>query len=289
MKPAPFTLHTPRTLDDAARILNAVAHEDGRVLAGGQTLCPAMALRLARPTHLIDINRIDELSRVRIDGDPMTGGSVTIGAVVRHAAMHKPDLPGPLARLMAAVVRHIAHLPIRHRGTLCGSLANADAASEWCLVAATLDATLTAVSVRGRREIPAAGFFLGFMTTALEPDEILVSVRLPLLADDARFGFQEFSRRAGDFAQAMALGVYRVERGVIAGARVGVGGVEPASRRIPEAEAALNGREPSAAVFAEAAGQAAQAVLPVEDDEDGVAYKRDLVRAAVLRALQDTL
>ncbi len=159
-------------------------------------------------------------------------------------AFHKPVVDGPLGALLAYVARHIAHYPIRMRGTFCGSLAHADPSSEWCLVSATLDATMVAKSTRGERLIAAADFFEGIMSTALAEDELLAEVRLPLLAADTKFGFYEFSRRAGDFAMASSLVTYRLAGGKIADARVGVGGAEPSPRRIAEAEAALNGQAP---------------------------------------------
>src|SRR5882724_9462574 len=189
MKPAPFRYHAPKTIEEAVETLAEVASEDGRVLAGGQSLVPIMAFRLARPTHLVDINGVEALARLAVDGDKLS-----IGACVRHAAFHKPVVDGPLGRLLAAVVRHIAHYPIRTRGTFCGSLAHADPASEWCLVAATLGAQIVAVSTRGTRTLAAADFFHGVMSTALAPDELLVEVRLPLLPNGARFGFFEYSR-----------------------------------------------------------------------------------------------
>src|SRR6187431_1348422 len=194
MKPAPFVRHVPRTLDEALKTLAEVAPQDGRVLAGGQSLVPIMAFRLAKPAHLVDINEVAGLDRLAIDGDRLV-----IGARVRHAAFHKPKFDGPLAGLLAEVVRHIAHYPIRMRGTFCGSLAHADPASEWCLVAATLDATLIAKSTHGERAIAAKHFFSGIMSTVLAEDELLAEARLPLLPVDAKFGFNEFSRRAGDF------------------------------------------------------------------------------------------
>ena len=153
MKPAPFVRHVPRTLDEALTILAEVAPQDGRILAGGQSLVPIMAFRLAKPAHLVDINEVEGLERIGDDGKMLS-----IGAGVRHAAFHKPAVPGPLGALLAHVVRHIAHYPIRMRGTFCGSLAHADPASEWCLVAATLDATMVAKSTRGERLIAAQGF-----------------------------------------------------------------------------------------------------------------------------------
>ena len=154
MKPAPFTRHVPRTVAEAVAILAKVAPEDGRVLAGGQSLVPIMAFRLAKPAHLVDINEIDELGRIDSDGK-----ALTIGAGVRHSAFHKPVTDNPLGALLSAVARHIAHYPIRTRGTFCGSLAHADPASEWCLVAATLDATMIAQSVRGRARDRGQGLF----------------------------------------------------------------------------------------------------------------------------------
>ena len=210
MKPAPFRYHAPTTLDEAVATLAAVAPDDGRVLAGGQSLVPIMAFRLARPPHLVDINGIAELRRMATVKDKLT-----IGACVRHAAFYREACEGPLGRLLASVVRHIGHHPIRTRGTFCGSLAHADPASEWCLVAATLDAEMVATSSRGARTIAAKDFFAGIMTTALAEDELLTQARLPLLPSDTRFGFCEFSRRAGDFALAMALVAYRLEDGAI--------------------------------------------------------------------------
>ena len=280
MKPAPFVHHEPRTVREALTLLADVAPQDGRILAGGQSLVPAMALRLARPTHLVDINRIGGLDRLAVEDE-----ALSIGPCVRHAAFHRPIGEGPLGPLLSAVVRHIAHYPIRTRGTFCGSLANADPASEWCLVAATLDTVLVAESTRGRRNIGAAEFFRGVMSTALEPDEFLVEVRLPLLSNETRFGFNEFSRRAGDFALAMTLATFQLNDGLIVNPRVGNGGVEAVPRRIAEAEACLAGRPPSREVFREVAEAAAEAVSPIEDSAEAIAYKRDLVRAVTFRAL----
>ena len=255
--------------------------QEGRVLAGGQSLVPIMAFRLARPAHLIDINGVAELTRHSRDGD-----TLTIGAGVRHAAFHRPIVDAGMGSLLATVVRHIAHYPIRVRGTFCGSIAHADPASEWCLVAATLGAKMIARSKRGQRTIAADDFFQGIMTTALAEDEILTEVRLPIFSDQTRFGFVEFNRRAGDFAIVAALVTYRVADGVITEARVGIGGAEARPRRIAEAEAALNGRLPTIATFRAAAEIAADAVDPIEDIQSDADYRRDLVRTITRRALE---
>ena len=192
MKPAPFVHHAPRTVDEAVAKLTELGPLDGRVLAGGQSLVPMMAFRMARPAHLIDINAVAGLDRLAVEGN-----TLSIAACVRHAAFHRPVVSGPTGALLANVVANIAHYPIRLR---CGSLAHADPASEWCLTAVTVGAEIVAVSARGRRVIAADDYFEGMMMTALADDELLSEARLPLLADDARFGFYEFSRRARDYA-----------------------------------------------------------------------------------------
>ena len=281
MKPAAFIRHAPRTLDEALTILAQVAPQDGRILAGGQSLVPIMAFRLAKPAHLVDINDVVSLDNIASDGKLLS-----IGALVRHAAFHKSVVDNLLGKLLICVARHIAHYPIRMRGTFCGSLAHADPAAEWCLVAATLDATMIARSMRGERLIASKDFLEGIMSTALAEDELLTEVRLPLLASDAKFGFNEFSRRAGDFAMSASLVTYRLHDGIITEARVAVGGAEPSPRRIAEAEAALNGQAPGDAAFRAAAEAAASAVDPLEDYQTTGEYRRDLVRAVVRRALE---
>jgi carbon-monoxide dehydrogenase medium subunit len=281
MKPAPFRYHAPKTIEEAVAVLAQVAPDDGRVLAGGQSLVPTMAFRLARPRHLVDINGVAGLDRLEVEN-----GKLCIGATVRHAAFERPITEGPLGRLMAEIVRHIAHHPIRTRGTFCGSIAHADPASEWCALAALLDAEMVAVSVRGARVIRAVEFFEGIMTTALKEDEILAEVRLPLLRADVRFGFCEFNRRAGDFAIGMAIAIFRMQGGTIAEARVAVGAIEGAPRRILEAEYAVKARAPSADSFSLAAELVAKRVEPLDDANTSAAYRRDLIRVLVPRALE---
>jgi carbon-monoxide dehydrogenase medium subunit len=280
VKPAPFAYHRPTTLDEAVRLLAELAPQEGRVLAGGQSLAPMMAFRLARPAHLIDINAVAGLN-----GLAMRDGALRVGACVRHADFHRPVSDGALGVMLATVMRHIAHYPIRLRGTFCGSLAHADPAAEWCVVAVTLNAELVAVGVRGERLIAAEVFFRGPMETALEPEELLSEARLPLLPDDTRFGFAEFSRRAGDYAQAMALAAFHLDGAAIAAARIGLGGVESAPRRIAAAEEILQGKVPDPEVFLAAAGAAAEAIEPLEDPQTDAQYRRELAGAMVYRAL----
>jgi carbon-monoxide dehydrogenase medium subunit len=281
MKPARFRYHAPKTIEEAVDTLAEVAKEDGRVLAGGQSLVPIMAFRLARPAHLVDINGVEALERLTVEGERLC-----IGACVRHAAFHTPVVDGPLGRLLATVVRHIAHYPIRTRGTFCGSIAHADPAAEWCLVAAALGAEMVARRAAGTRTIPAQDFFRGIMTTALEEDELLIEVRLPILPADTRFGFYEFNRRAGDFALGMALVAFRLQDGVIREPRVALGGVESQPRRITEAEQLLAGRLAERAAFEAAAAAVASAVDPLEDAVTSATYRRDLSRTVTRRALE---
>ena len=276
MKPAPFHYHAPGTEGEALALLAGLAPEEGRILAGGQSLIPAMALRVARPAHLVDIGNVPGFDRLTSED-----GILRIRPCVRHAALGTGTVPGPLGALLETMRGHVAHLPIRTRGTFCGSLANADPASEWCLLAATLGSSMLLRSVRGGREVAGEAFFQGFMTTALAPDEMLVEVRLPLLAETVRTGFFEFSRRAGDFAQAAALAVLELRHGAIVAPRLGLGAVEDRPRRLPEAEMMLEGRAPSAALFREAAAAARAGLLPMDEDS----YRLDLAETAIRRAL----
>jgi carbon-monoxide dehydrogenase medium subunit len=284
MKPAPFRYHTPHSVDEAVALLAEVAPNDGRVLAGGQSLVPMMALRLARPEDLVDINSIPELGRLVADSEWLS-----IGACVRHAAFHGEVVGNPLGTLLSEVANHIAHYPIRTRGTFCGSLAHADPSSEWCLVAAVLGAEIRAQSRRGTRTLATDAFFRGAMSTALAPDELLTAVRLPLLGADSVFGFYEFSRRAGDYALSAALAVYRIKDGVITEPRLALAGAENNPRRIAEAEAVLSGARPNSEIFREAASAAAEAIDPITDAQVSVGYRRKLVRTVCERALARTV
>jgi len=283
MKPAPFDYFAPRTVDHAFDLL-AKHGEDGKVLAGGQSLVPAMNFRLARPALLIDINRIGNLDYVREEN-----GELRIGALARHAQFEAPLARGALAGFLPRVARHIAHVPIRSRGTFCGSLAHADPASEWCLVAATLDAELVLANRRGVRSLRPSEYFVGALTTAIEPDELLTEVRLPALDAGWRGGFAEFSRRAGDYALAMCAAFLRIDDGRVAEARVGVGGAADRPSRIAAAEELLVGSDCGAKLRREAGEIAAAAIEPLADIQASGEYRRQLVRAMVERALSQAL
>ncbi len=243
-----------------------------------------MALRMAQPRHLLDINGIGELGHIR-DTDTY----LSIGACVRHATFETPVSSSPTAALLRGVVPYIAHYPIRTRGTFCGSLALADPASEWCCVAATLDAVLVAESAAGRREIESVNFFEGIMTTSLEPDELLVEARLPLLAPGTRFGFQEFSRRHGDYAIGMSLVALSLAGDVIEDVRIGIGAVEAAPRRIRKAESILRGQKFSERLLAAASREVADTIEPLDDAVTSARYRRELIETLTSRALRQAL
>lgn len=284
MKPAPFTLHRPRSLDAALALLDRLGEDGALVLAGGQSLVPMMALRAVYPGDLVDINAIPGLDRLEVGPE-----TLTIGALVRHARFHRPVCDDPLGALLTAVCARIAHYPIRQRGTFCGSLAHADPASEWCLVAATLGGSVQLASTAGTRRLAADAFLEGPLSTARAPGELVLAAELPLLGAGTRWGFYEFNRRSGDFALGMALVTFALQDGRIAAPRVGLGAIEDRPRRIPEAEALLDGAAPGPGTFAAAATAAAAAVEPMEDPGTEAAYRRDLAAVAVRRALAAAL
>jgi carbon-monoxide dehydrogenase medium subunit len=285
MKLAPFAYYAPRTVTDAVALLSRLSSDDGRIIAGGQSLLPMMAFRLARPRHLIDINLIADLSTLAIQD-----GALSIGATVRHSAFEEP-IPGggQLGRMLAEIAHNIAHAPIRSRGTFCGSVANADPASEWSLVTVATEGEIVAQSARGVRTIAARSFFTGVMTNRLEPDELVVRTQIKMLPDDTRFGFCEISRRAGDFAMAAAVVFYRIVNGRITEPTVAVGAVEPQPRRISDAEGILDGNLPDGSLFDEAAAASSAIVEPMDDEHIPGSYRRELVEAVVRRALERSL
>jgi len=279
MKPSPFEYHAPKTIEDAVALLDG----DGKVLAGGQSLVPAMNLRFASPAALVDVNRITGFDRVRVHD-----GGAEIGMLVRHLSLERPSFDDPLSRLLATVARYVGHLPIRVRGTFVGSLAHADPAAEWCAVASALDATVVAVSPRGERAIAASDFFAGPYMTTLEHDEIATGVRLPLLGR-AGAGFSEVSRTAGDFATVAAVAAVWVADGSIASARIALAGVGGVPVRAHDAEDSLAGADPTGAALDRAAEAAAANLEPVDDAYCSADFKRHLARVMVSRALRSAL
>jgi carbon-monoxide dehydrogenase medium subunit len=280
MKPCAFEYWRPDSIAGAIDLLTQLGDE-AKVLAGGQSLVPMMSLRLARPVALVDIGALPDLSGITV-----TNGTVEVGGRVRHLDLERTALPGPTGRLLRRAASRIGHLPIRVRGTIGGSLAHADPAAEWCLVATALDAELVANGPAGRRVVPAADFFQGYFTTALAHDEILTTVRLPRLDNACQVGFAEFSRRAGDFAIVAAVTVLAVRNGQIQSARVGLAGVADRPVRSSACESILVGAEAAEGAFIEAVEAAAATLEPPSDIQATAEDRRDLVRALVLRALR---
>jgi CO/xanthine dehydrogenase FAD-binding subunit len=281
VKPPPFDFSAPETLEEALTLL-AELGDDARPLAGGQSLIPLLSLRLARPSHLIDISRISTLQRVQSDD-----GHVVIGAMVRERAAEADERVQRQAPLMAAALPLIGHSAIRSRGTIGGSLAHADPAAELPAVALALDAEIVAESsARGRRAIAASEFFKGFFTTALEPDEILISVRIPAPPAGSGSAFEEVARRHGDFAMVGVAGTVRLDGGTIAEARVVLTGVSDTPLRAAEAETLLAGAEPADDVFAEAAAQAAKSLAPPSDVHATSAYRRHVAEVLIRRCMK---
>ena len=280
MKPARFDYYQVRSVAEALSLLDRYGY-DAKVLAGGQSLVPAMNFRLARPEVLVDINPLREMDYVTEDGN-----TIRIGALARHVRFEQPVAGGPTGRLLTMAAHHVGHLPIRIRGTFGGSLAHADPAAEWCVIALLLDAELITRRASGGRRIPATDFFQTVFTTALEPEELLVEARLPKLPPEAGVGFQQFSRRAGDFALAMSAVAVEASNGRIESARIALGGVSDRPVRAPEAEQALEGQAADKRTFRVAAEVAALEIDAIGDIHGSAEYRRDLVRALTRRALE---
>jgi aerobic carbon-monoxide dehydrogenase medium subunit len=286
MKPASFDYVAPTALPDAVAAL-AERPETARVLAGGQSLVLEMHYRRERPALLVDINNVRDLDAITVESD-----ALRVGALARHRAFETPSVaPGALGRLLSRVSPFIAHPPVRARGTMAGSLAWANPASEWCATAVALDAVIELTGPAGTRTVVAGDYFLGPFRTARQPDEILTSVRLPLLpgpvgeAHVVGVGFCEQHRTHASFAQVAVVAVLTLRRGVITGARLGLAGAADRPMRAHEAERHLVGREAEPGVFARAAELTVAAAAPLPEPHAGVEYKRNAIGVLVRRAL----
>lgn len=282
MKPPPFDYSSPDTLDEALDLLAEVGDE-ARPLAGGQSLIPLLSLRLARPSHLIDLARIPEMRTIE-----SADGSLVIGAMVREGKAEADDRVRRSAPLLAAALPLIGHPAIRSRGTIGGSLSHADPAAELPAVALVVEAELVARSRdRGRRAIPAGDFFTGFFTTALEPDEILTEVRIQAPGPCTGWAIDEVARRHGDFAMVGVAAMVQLDRtsGRIAGARVALTGVSDTPVRASEAEQMLIGADPVEETWAEAARKASTALSPPADLHGSSAYRRHIAGVLIQRTL----
>ncbi len=279
MKPAPFEYHRPTSLAETFDLLDRYG-DDGRILAGGQSLVPALNLRLATPRAVIDINRVPDLDAIRA-----TSEGLVIGALVRQETLERSALVREHAPLIAAALPHVGHSAIRARGTIGGSLALADPAAELPACAVALAATIRAGSRGGRRDIAAADFFRGIYTTALQPGEIVTEVVVPRAAAGWRWGFEELARRQGDFALAGLAAGARVERGVLAEARLVFFGVGTRPVRARGAESALAGRRPDADTLTAAGWTLGGDLDPPGDIHGSPALRLHLARVLLARVV----
>ena len=280
MKLPPFDYAAPATVAEAVALL-ANHHGAARPIAGGQSLMPVLAFRLASPELLVDLRNIPGLDRIDIGAD-----GVRLGARVRWRDIEDDARLRTAHPLLAAAISHVAHYQIRNRGTVGGSLAHADPAAEMPGIAVACDAEIEIVGAAGKRTLRAADLVTGPLMTVLETDELIVQVRLPPWPAARRWGFEEFARRRGDFALAgVALFYDSDSAGRATNAHVGVVGACTCPHRLTAVEAILNGRKIDEATIKEAAKAAAAAVDPPDDLHADAAYRRGLVATLVERAL----
>lgn len=280
MKPACFEYRAPETLDEAVALL--AADPNAKLIAGGQSLMPLLAFRLASPSVLVDLRRLSGLGEIAVDA-----GGVRLGAKVRWRDIEDDPRLASAQPLLRAAVAHVAHYPIRNRGTVGGSLAHADPAAELPGIAVTCDGEITVLGAEGSRTIPARAFVTGPLTTALRSDEVITELRLPPWPSSRHWSFEEFALRQGDFALA-GIAVYydEDEQGRARNSRVGVIGACRRPHRLVPVEAALDGRSVDEQTITAAARAAAAAVDPPQDLHADAEYRRALVTTLVERALR---
>jgi carbon-monoxide dehydrogenase medium subunit len=278
VKPPLFDYHAPATIDEAVGLLGRL--ENARLLAGGQSLMPMLNMRFAFPDHIIDLNRVAELSGISLHGE-----TLRIGAMTRQRDIYDNPIVQQRLPLLAEALTHVGHRQTRNRGTIGGSLCHMDPAAELVAVAAALDATIDVVGPEGERSIPMAEFPLGYMTPSVAPEEMVTAVHFPLPPLLHGSCFTEFSRRHGDFAIVSAAAVLLLDAdGRIGHASVTLGGVGAIPLRLKDAEACLRGQRPDRALFADAAAFG-DAIDAMEDAQVPAWYRRRLAVVLVRRAL----
>jgi len=280
MKPAPFRYVAPRSVDETLALL-AEHGAEGKILAGGQSLVPLLNMRLARPQVIVDINGIRSLAYIRRKDDRLHVGALTRQRAVEVSATVRRQVP-----LLWEAIRFVGHPQIRNRGTVGGSLAHADPSAELPAVAAALDAELVVRSPSGERALSPGEFFAGYLTTALEPTELLTEIRFPVLPERTGTAFVEVARRHGDFALVGVAAVVRRRDGTIAEARLAFTGVGPGPVRVREAEGRLAGSAGTPRVFADAAREAGARLDPEGDIHATAQYRREVAAVLTRRALE---
>jgi CO/xanthine dehydrogenase FAD-binding subunit len=279
MKPVAFDYVAPKSLDAAVAAL-AAANGDGKVMAGGQSLMPLLNFRMTRPAVVVDLMHIPGMSFIEQRGD-----AVNIGTLTRHADLEFSDLIATRLPVMAAAMPHVAHLAIRNRGTIGGSLSHADPAAELPMLAVFYGAIIKVQGPGGRRDIPAEEFFVSALTNCLEPDEIVFEIEFPTLRSHTGWAFEEVARRFGDFALACIAVSLECRDGRIIDARVAVMGVADTPRRLREAEDFLRGAKGSPETAAKFAEIVRSCLSPADDIHVSSDYRKSLIGALAERAL----
>lgn len=283
MKPAPFAYYRPASLDEALKLL-AEMGPDAKLIAGGQSLVPMLNLRLSQTKQLIDLNDLTEWDRIREHGN-----YIEMGFLTRHRHLSQSKLLQQYCPLVPAMAHTIAHDAIRNRGTLGGSLANADPVAQWPLMAMTLDAQFTLRSLRQERTVRAADFFLSAMTTVLQNDELLLKVRIPKFEPGEFSAFQMYNRRNGDYALLAVALTLSFEGDAIRKMRISVSGASPVAQRLAAIESQQIGQTATASWVQKVAQSVSDAIQPDADGYIPASYRKQLAQTLTTRALQQAL
>lgn len=282
MKPPPFDYFAPTSTEEAISLL-AEFGEAAKILAGGQSLVPMLNFRLARPQVLVDINRIKDLSYIS-----ESEGGLRVGALTRHRALETSRVVRDKCPILGFAARFIGHVAIRNRGTFGGSLAHADPAAEFPLVLATLGAKILVRGPEGERTFTPKEFFVSYLTTALQPTELLIEARIPTLAKRTGWGFHELALEQGAFAIVAAAALITLdEKGVCTDARIALGGASPVPVRAEQAENLLRGEKPNEKLLAEAAQRVTEVTEPTTDIHASADYRTAMAEVYARRALTD--
>ena len=279
MIPPPFDYHAPKTLPEAIALLGQLG-EEAKILSGGQSLLPLLKLRFASPGHLVDIGRIPGLDYVKEEG-----GFLRIGALVREAELESNPLITSKYRILTDTASVIADPIVRNLATVCGNLAHGDPANDHPATMLALGASVVLTGPSGTREVPVASFFTGIFTTALEPNEVLTEIRIPVPPAGSGGAYIKLERKVGDFATAGVAAFLVLKGGTIERAGIGLTNLGPTPIQASAAEAALVGKKPDDAAFAEAGTLASSATSPNPDRRGQTDYKKEMARVLTIRAL----
>ena len=279
LKASNFLYLKPSSLDEALSFL--VSNEEPRIIAGGQSLVAAMNMKLAQPETIIDITELHELKKFEIDKK-----SVNIGALVTHSEIEFYKSSSKLVYFLSSVAKNIAHIPIRFKGTFCGAVANSDPASEWCSCLLALDGLAEVIGQnREKRFIESDNFFLAPYLSDIQYDEILTSIKFPEIDEHTKLGFNEYSRRAGDYAIAMCVSKINLMEDKVVDGNIVIGAASEVPTKITDALLFLKGKELNENTCLKAANIAADSIKILDDIESSEEYKRDIVKAVTFRSL----